>query len=160
MAYADFLKEDIYVSKLSGSHVSILLFDSTNPTAPVIGAASGINWSGELEVIVVEEAGEDGANEIVQGRHSLAGTVSAFFTPQRNDVLPTRQTFIGKEYTILEQIAEGRQGAGTPINVIVGARLSRVASSHGARGLKTSEMAFTAKRRYNGKQWAAKSGGS
>lgn len=159
MAYADFVQQDIYASKLSGSHVSVLLFDSTDPTSPIIGAASGINWSGELETLVVEEAGQDGADEIVQGRHSLSGTVSAFFTPQRNDVLPTRQTFIGKEYTIIEQIAEGREGAGTPINVITGARMSRVASSHGARGLKTSEMAFTAKRRYNGQEWATKSGG-
>jgi hypothetical protein len=157
--YADFEASDAYESKHGGAEIAIVIYPSDDPTIPLIGAATGINATDDFETLRVEEAGEDGANEIVTGRHTIDFTVNSFWTPGRNDRLPTRQSFIGKEYTVMEVIAPGRSGAGTPVNVYTGAKLSRNGSSHGARGLKTTDLAFSALTRYNGAEWAALSGG-
>tara|TARA_R110000824_G_scaffold54028_2_gene149061 strand:- start:15345 stop:15830 length:486 start_codon:yes stop_codon:yes gene_type:complete len=159
MTYAEFAASDAYVEKKSGSHISIVMFDEKTPTQPLIGAATGINATDDFETLPVEEAGEEGTNEIVQGRHTINLTVNAFWTPQRNDQLPTRQNFIDREFTILEQVAPLRSGHGTVLNAYEGAKLSRNGSSHGARGLKSVDLAFQALRRYNGQEWADKTGG-
>jgi len=85
-------------------------------------------------------------------------TVQAFWTPERNDILPTRQTFIGRKYTIMEKVAPGRTGEGAIVNVYIGCACSRVGQAHGARGAKTVDMAFTYERRYNGTEWATLTG--
>ncbi len=159
MGYADFQKLDAYATKRSGSHVGIVLFDESDPNNPLIGAATGINATDDFETLPVEEAGEDGVNEIVQGRHTINITVNAFWSPQRNDKLPTRQNFIGREFTIMEVIAAQRASAGTPLNVYTGGKLSRNGTSHGARGLKTIDLAFQALRRFTGLEWATDNGG-
>jgi hypothetical protein len=158
VSYAEFAGTDAFIEKKSGSHIGIVLYDEATPTTPLIGAATGINATDDFETLPVEEAGEEGANEIVQGRHTINITVNAFWTPQRNDQLPTRQNFIGREFTIMEVIAPLRVGAGTPMNVYTGAKLSRNGNSHGARGLKTVDLAFQALRRYSGQEWADKTG--
>lgn len=154
MSYAEFEQSDAYESKHAGAEIAIIIYPSDDPTVPLIGAATGINATDDFETLRVEEAGEEGANEIVQGRHTIDFTVNAFWTPGRNDRLPTRRSFIGKEFTVMEVIAPGRPGAGTPVNVYLGARLSRNGSSHGARGLKTVDLAFSALERLTGKEWA------
>ena len=159
MTYAEFQGADSYVEKKSGAHIAIVMFDESTPTEPIIGAATGINSTDDFETLPVEEAGEDGANEIVQGRHSVNLTINAFWTPQRNDKLPTRQNFINREWTVMEVIAPKRIGAGTPVNVFTGCKLSRNGTSHGARGLKTIDLALQAITRYSGKEWADKTGG-
>jgi hypothetical protein len=157
-AYTDFMAEDAYATKHSGSGVEIVLVNEEDPTDVVIGAATGINVSEDFEVVPVEEAGNDGVDEIVQGRHSGSLTIQAFFTPEWNDGLPTRQTFIGKSYVILERIPEGRPGAGNVLNAYTGAKMSRKGGAHGARGAKTLDLAFAFERGYNGEEYADLSG--
>ena len=158
MAYADFVASDEYQSKQSGSALHVLIIDEDDPTSVVIGATTGINATDDFETIPVEEAGEDGVDEIVQGRHSGNLTVPAFWTAQWNDILPTRQNFIGKSYTIIERFGEDRPNAGTVINAYTGCKISRVGASNGARGAKTLDLAFAYERRYNGQQWATLTG--
>lgn len=159
MSYADFVALEDYASKHAGAALSILLYDESNPGAPIISGATGINYTDDFETIPIEESGNDGVDEIVQGRHTINFTLQSFWTPERNDALPTRQSFLGKKYTIMEVIAEGRPGAGTPVDVITGCVLSRNGGAHGARGAKTSDLAFSGERRYNGTEWAALTGG-
>lgn len=157
MPYADFASTPDYRSKHSGSAIAIEIYDEDNPSSPLIGAATGINATDDFETIPIEEAGNDGVDEIVQGRHTISFTVQAFWSPQRNDALPTRQSFIGRKWTVIEKIAPGRPGAGEIVNVYTGAVNQRVGQAHGARGAKTVDLAFAAERRYNGQEWAAKS---
>ncbi len=158
MAYADFVADQEYASKQSGSALHVLILDEDDPTQTVIGATTGINATDDFEVIPVEEAGEDGVDETVQGRHSGNLTVPAFWTAEWNDKLPTRQSFIGKSYTIIEQFGEDRPNASTVVNAYTGCRISRVGASNGARGAKTLDLAFSYERRYNGQQWATLTG--
>lgn len=154
MAYADFVATDEFTSKHSGSGVEIVIIDENNPAEIIIGATSGINFSDDFETLPIEEAGNDGVDEIVQGRHSGTCSLPAFFTPRANDALPTRQSFIGKAFVILERVAVGRPGAGTVLMAYTGAKLSRLGGQQGARGVKTIDMAFTYERRFNGAEWA------
>lgn len=154
MAYADFVAADAYRSKKSGSHVEVLIVDETDPAVAIIGAATGINWSDEFELIPVEEAGNDGVDEIVQGRHSGSGSINAFWTPEWNDNLQTRQAFIGRKYIIYEQLGVNRPFEGIILNAFVGAAISRVGSNHAARGAKMSDMGFSYERRYSGQEYA------
>lgn len=153
MSYAEFMGTDAYVAKYSGSAVGIVLVDNARPTEQMIGAASGINVSDEIEILPVEEAGERGTNEITQGRIASSGTINFFWTPEREDKLPTRKSFIGKEYTLFEVVGEGRPGAGTILRVFEGVKIGRVSSSHGARGHKTGDISFQYIQRYSGAEW-------
>jgi|SRR3990172_8757668 len=157
MAYADFVTLDDsqhYASKHSGSAVEVVLIDESNPAVTVIGATTGINVNEDFEANPVEEAGNDGVDEIVQGRHSGSLTVPAFWTPEWNDRLPSRQNFIGRSFLILERLGKNRPGEGTVINAFTGCTLNGNGSSHGARGNKTLDLRFLFERRYNGQEWA------
>jgi len=157
-AYTDFMSTDEYASKHSGSGIGVVIINALDPADVIIGAVTGINASEDYENIPIEEAGNDGVDEIVQGRHTINLTLQAFYTPEWNDSMPTRQTFIGKEFVILERIAQGRPSAGIVINAYVGCKNSRIGQAHGARGAKTFDLAFTGERRYNGTEYAALSG--
>lgn len=166
MSYAQFAASDSYISKQPAAHVEIVLLDESNVAEPVIGASTGINWGEDYEQNGVEEAGNEGIDEIPTGAHSMSGTLPAFYTPQWNDRLPSRQNFLstigGKSYTILERIPASRSSTGAPVvlNALVGCKISRYGSQQGARGLKTIDLAFRGTRRYNGEEWAALSGQS
>lgn len=159
MAYADLVADAAYTSKVAGSALQILIFDEATPGAPIIGSATGINHTDDFETVPIEEAGNDGVDEIVQGRHTINFTVQGFWTPERNDALPTRQNFIGRKWTVMQMIAADRPGAGEVVEAITGCVLSRLGGSHGARGVKTFDLAFAGERRYNGIQWSEKAGG-
>jgi len=81
-------------------------------------------------------------------------SIQGFWSAERNDKLPTRQSFIGKTYLVLEVIAEDRAGAGEVVNAYTGCVMNRLSSAHGARGPKTIDMTFLYERRYNGQEWA------
>lgn len=160
MNYSEYKAKGAYIEKHSGSAVRIVIYRSSAPSQPLIGATTGINWTDTFEQLPVEEAGEEGVNEITTGRHAGSATVNGFFTPQRNDSLPSRQNFLDEEtngeYTIMEVVGFKRQGVGTPLNVFVGAKINSYGSAHGARGLKTFDLSFTYTERFNGDQWAAR----
>lgn len=158
MGYADFQADDAYTSKVSGAMIEVMIIDEADPTRTIIGATTGINWNEDYEAIPVEEAGNEGTDEIIQGRHAISFSVPAFWTPEWSDSLPTRQSFIGKQYTVVEQIGPNWPNAGTVVNAVVGCRLNRIGSSHGARGPKTVDLSFQGKTRYNGAEWAVLSG--
>ena len=80
MSYSDFVASEEYASKQSGSALHVLIIDEDDPTQTVIGATTGINATDDFETIPIEEAGEDGVDEIVQGRHSGNLTIPAFWT--------------------------------------------------------------------------------
>jgi len=154
MPYADLVADPAYTSKHSGSGIEILIAEEGDPSQLVIGATTGNNNNEDFETIPVEEAGNDGVDEFVQGRHSGTMSIPAFWTPQWNDTLPSRQDFVGKRYTIFTRIAPGRPGAGTVTNAWIGCTLSRLGISFGARGAVTLDLAFSFKRRYKGQEWA------
>lgn len=152
--YSDLVANDAYTSKHSGSGLEVVIAEEEDPSQLIIGATTGVNFNEDLETIPVEEVGNDGVDEHVQGRHSGTLSIPAFWTPEWNDKLPTRQSFIGKRYTVIERIAAGRPGAGKVTNVATGCTLSRIGQSFGARGAKTLDLAFSFVRRYNGQEWA------
>lgn len=158
MAYADFQAQDAYVSKHSGSGLEAVLLDETDPSQIIVGAVTSFNYTDDFEVIPVEEAGNDGVDEIVQGRHSGTGTIQHFWTPEWNDNLLSRDEFIGRKFTVLIRVASEREGAGAVQDAFTGVAISRVGASHGARGARTMDLAFSYETRYNGARWAAKSG--
>lgn len=157
-AYTTFMASDEYATKISGSGVLAVIINALDPSDVIIGAVTGVNISEDFEIIPIEEGGNDGVDEIVQGRHTINVTLQAFWTPKWNDTMPTRQTFIGKEYVILEKVAPGRPQEGNVLNAVTGCKISRVGQAHGARGAKTFDIAFGAERRYSGSEWAALSG--
>jgi hypothetical protein len=158
MSYADFQALPEFREKQSGAGVEILIFDAANPGAPIIGAASSLNVTQEFAVTAVEEAGNDGVDEFVQDRHTGRAEVSAFFTPAWSESVPTRQSFIGKSYTVIERVAPGRAGAGTVLSVLTKCRITGVSDGHGARGAMTTNLSLVFSRKYNGAEWAAAAG--
>jgi len=158
MSYADFQASDQYRSKVAGASYEVLILNEADPSDVIIGKTTGLNLNEDYESLPVEEGGEDGVNEIVQGRHAISGNVPALFTPERNDRLPSRLNFIGKTYSIIQRIGEDWPGAGQVIQVVTGAKISRRGDQSGARGLVTLDLAFVAKTRYTGKQWNARTG--
>lgn len=163
MKYSEFKASDAYTQKHSGSGVRIALYKGSE-AAPLIESTTGINATDDFETLPVEEAGEDGVDEQVTGRHSGSGTLNGFWSPEREDKLPNRQNFIaegnGVEYTIMELAGDNRIGEDLPLRVFVGCKISRYGSGHGARGLKTIDLAFNYTRRYSGQQWADLTGNS
>ena len=155
MAYSDFQGIDAYDSKHAGAAVEIQLLDDDDPTTPIIGAATNHSIDNRFENVAIEEAGNEGVDEHAQGRHDVRGSISAFWTPRWNDTLPTRTSFVGKTYTILEVIASDRQGAGNVVNALIGCRIESFSQSHGARGAKTVNLSYVATHHYNGAEWGA-----
>lgn len=154
MTYPEFQADPIYQEKFSGSHIDVQIVNETNFADIVIGAASGLNSSENFEALTVEEVGEDGANEIVQGRYDGSVSTPAFWTPRWNDTAPTRQNFIGKKYTIIERVGSKRVGEGVILNVYTGCVLRGINRQFSARGLVTFDFAFVFLRRYTGEEWS------
>ncbi len=154
MAYADLQASPEFREKHSGAGVEILIYDAANPGGAIIGAASSLNITQEFAVTAVEEAGNDGVDEFVQDRHTGRAEVSAFFTPAWSENVPTRQSFIGKSYTVIERVAPGRANAGTVIRAMTNCRITGVSDGHGARGAMTTNLSLVFSRLYNAKEWA------
>lgn len=155
MAYSDYAQTDGYTSKASGAWFSLVLIDINAPESPVLDAMGGINWSENTPVSAVEEAGEDRVNEFVDERYTGQGNCSFFYTAERNDKLPTVETFLGREYMLVQRIAPERPGAGTVVNAWEGLKITGLQSSHGARGLVNGSFSYQAVKRYNGQEYAA-----
>lgn len=162
MKYSEYQATNAYDSKHSGSAVKVVVYKASDPSRPLISNTTGINWSDDIEVLPVEEAGEEGVNEQVTGRISGAGTVNGFWSPKVNDQLPERDTFLaggeGEEYTVMEIAGNKRIGQDLPLNVFSGVKFSKHGSAHGARGLKTYDLAFSYTNRQSGLQWATATG--
>lgn len=155
MAYADLVADASYRTKKTGAQLEIVLVLEDDPTDAVIGAASGINCNESYETVPVEEAGNDGVDEIAQGRHRGSCSLSYFWTPARGDSLPTRQSFIGKSYAILIRIGVNQPLEGTVVDAFVGCVVNANNSSVQARGARMGDLSFDFTRRFSGGEWAA-----
>lgn len=155
MTYADLQALADYRTKYTGAKVAITLYNAENPSEIIIGATTGLNISEDFEAVPIEEAGNDGVDEHAQGRHTGSCTVPAFYTPEWQDQLPTRQSFKGKSYVVMARVAPGWPGEGTVLDVLVGCVLTRMGKQMGARGALTLDLAFNITRRYSGAEWAA-----
>jgi hypothetical protein len=156
--YTAFMLEESYPRKRTGAQLVVSIMNAANPAERAVSATTGLNRNESFEVVAVEEVGNDGVDEQVQGRHSGSFSCSAYFSAEQNDKLPTRQDFKGKEYLVLVQIAEGWPGAGNVLDAYVGCVLSEEGSQMAPRGAATVNLSFSYTRRYNGKEWAALGG--
>lgn len=164
MAYADLVGSDAYNSKMAGAAVGIQLINARDPSDVVVGAATSLPVSEQYEQVAVEEAGNDGIDEFVEGRHAGSGSISGFWTPEWGDKVPTRQAFIDREFVILKTIApnrvrDGEDLSGIVVEALVGVKINSVSIQHGARGAKMLDLGFVFSRRYSGAEWAELSGG-
>lgn len=155
MTYSAFQKTPEYKSKVAGAAVAVVIYDSINQGAPIIGNCSGINATDEFEQNVVEQAGEIAPDEIVPGRNTISFTINGFWTSEREDELPSQDNFIEREFTVYEVRGADQPSPGEIIRVYTGCRITRYNVAHGARGLKTLDLAFVALKRWSGAQWAA-----
>lgn len=158
MSYDDLRNSASYQAKVPGAATEVYIVDANDPAQRIIGASTGINMVESYETIPVEEGGNDGVDEFMQGRHDAGATVGAFFTPDWNDRMPTRQDFLGREFTIFERFGPTFPNAGEILNVYIGCRINRVTLNSQARGARTFDIGIAFTRRYNGAQWASLAG--
>jgi len=156
--YADLIADATYSTKKPGAALVVLLINSEDPADVIIGALSGTNYDDQFSTNPVEELGDDGVNEFTQGRHRGTGSLSSFWTAEWNDKVPTRQSFIGKTYALLIQIAPGRAQAGTVVDAFTGVLINRVGSSLSPRGNRMFELGIDYANRYSGKEWSELAG--
>lgn len=160
--YSEFRASPEYKSKHTGSAIKVVILLETDATQTIIGAVTGLQYNDAMEAVGIEEAGNDGIDEIIQGRHSGNVSVSAFWTPEWNDTLPTRQTFLGSAggpYTILEMGSDDRPNmADVVVNAFTGCRIDNMSANVGARGPKTMDIRLLFTRRYSGSEWASLTG--
>ena len=155
MAYSDFEATEEYLGAGAGAQYLIVMVNVDNPSESFTGF-SGVSGNDDFEQIPIEEAGNDGVDEFATGRHSGAVNLNGFWRPEYNDgFFPTRQSFVGRTYTLFRKIAPDRPSAGTVVDVWTNINVSSYASQQGARGAMTFSMSAPFSRRYNGQQWAA-----
>ncbi len=159
MAYDQFANTEAYASSHAGAALDILIYEEERPSRPIIGGATGLNVRNEFESILIEEVGNEGPSEIVQGRNTVQLNLQAFWTPQRGDNLPTRINFLGKTHTIYVAIAPerapvvARPGAGETTDTFTGGKIANRGDAFGARGPRTLDLAFNCMFHYTGLQW-------
>lgn len=161
MGYADFQASDKYTTPDAGAFTGIEIANETDTADNIRGHTTGLNVNQSFEALEVEEAGNDGVDEIVQGRHTVNFSFSMILSPQLQDWLPTRQDFIGRKYSVLEYIAKPDDDdyVGTVTKAVTGAVIESIQITSGARGLKTANVSGKASRLYSGAEWADLTGG-
>jgi len=158
MAYADFQDTAGYKSNHAGAGIRIVLQREDNPFETYIGF-SGMTARETYEQLPVEEAGEEGVNEIVDGRHTINVSLNGFYSPEKSDtVLPSRKSFIGKRWVIFKKIGTDRPNEGQILEVVTGFRMADLDMPHGPRGNIVFTMSGPAERRWRGEEWALATG--
>lgn len=153
MSYADYKALQAYRERVSGSHILVKLQHESDPTRLLVGAATSISYSESREAIPAEEMGQLVPSEIIEGRNDLSLSVSAFWTPEWNDRIPSTNE-LGGSWTIQKVVAPEREGAGTVLEVFVGCKIRSVSASQSARGSLTTDLGFIGIKRFTGQQWA------
>lgn len=168
MKYAEYQDTPAYLAAHPGAGLRFALYRA-DQTEPLIGRTTGMSDNEPIELIPIEEAGNDGVDEIATGRHGPGtGSISLFWTPERNDKLPTRGSFLaeghGIEYTLLVMTGKNRVGTdnatgeGVVLDAYTGLKISSMSSQTGARGLRTQTLQVMYENRMNGAEWAAYAG--
>lgn len=153
MTYAEFRASQAYRERVSGSHILVKFQHESDPNRLLVGAATSISFSESREAIPAEEMGQLVPSEIIEGRNDLSLSVSAFWTPEWNDRIPSTNE-LGGSWVIQEIMADEREGAGTVLGVYVGCKIRTVSASQSGRGSRTADLGFIAIKRYTGQQWA------
>lgn len=146
----------VYDGKRAGSTFLVQIRDVATKALVADGVTQ---WSADdaFEVLQVEETGEDGINETVDGRHNGQGSFSGNFTAHRQDLLPSRSDNV-REFTITVKPRPDQADAGIPQIVLVGVHFTSINVQGAARGLVTLTGAFTYQRKYTGVKFAVQSG--
>lgn len=163
MKYSELAATATYRSGLAGAGVRVMIYRVSDRQTVLVGSTAGISPSDDFEVVSLEEAGSNGVDELVSGRHTGQCNVQGYFRLETNDLLPTRDTNLGEgdgeEYVVMQIMGDKRVGVRIPINVYEGCKITRYTpGSHGARGVLNFDLSFLYKRRYNGRQWMNKTG--
>ncbi|MFA5801220.1 MAG: hypothetical protein WC911_01955 [Thermoleophilia bacterium] len=156
MGYADYQTSGAYAAKQAGAFHSVVLQNEADATDKLVGATTGISWNEDYEGIPVEEMGNDGVDEHVDGRMTVSGSFTMNASSQRLDAMPTRQDFIGKRYTITQQVAKSADSTaiGTVVWVCTKCKITGISGQNAARGIQTLSVNFVGSRRYSGAEWA------
>src|SRR3989344_1566330 len=159
MTYDEYKNTNSYKKAKSGSEVDVVLFLNDDPNFTPLARGAGLSYNETFERIPVEEYGESGVNEIADGKHALTGSITSFFIPEQNDRMDIRQTFQGREYTILEVIAQNPRTqadgtAGTVLGALLGVKFSGKGVDLAARGIRGMNAQFLALEYLNGQQYA------
>jgi len=160
MGYADFQNDvdGAYLGALAGSACIIQLVAEEDASISFTGF-SGMSINEAFEAIPIEEAGNDGVDEIAQGRNTVAVTFNGFFRPKENDEqLITRQNFVGKRFIAFRKYSRGTF-ADTVIDAVTGVTVDSQGTQQGARGVITFTTSAQATRRYSGAEWAVLTAG-
>ncbi len=163
MKYSELIANATYRRAQTGSGLRVVILRVSDGATVLIGSTSGLSASDDFEQLPVEEAGEEGVNEIATGRTSGSANCQGHYRLSSNDILPSRASFLGangdgEEYVVMKVRGDKRLGTGIPVDVFTGAKISRYGTQQGARGLVTFDLAFVYKQRWNGKEWMARSG--
>ena len=156
MGYADYQTTPQYANKQSGALHGMLIQNEADPTDKLQGATTGFNWNEDYEGIPVEEMGNDGVDEHVDGRMTVAGSFTMNASSKRVDALVSRSRHIGLRYTIIEYIAKSGNPdvVGTVVSAATKCKLTALSSQNASRGIRTISVNFAGSTRYTGAEWA------
>lgn len=146
----------VHEGKKIGAIVLITLTD--NATGKVV--MSGVTQTSaddQLEVVQIEESGESGVNESVNGRHNGSGSMSGNFSIKRHNLLPSREDN-NRFFTLVAKPRTDQPDAGYPLWVLTDLCFTAIQVGSGSRGPVTVSGSFTYQRKWTGLQWAKKSG--
>lgn len=162
MRYSELQATPSYANVPAGAAIRVVLVRVSDGATVLVGSTTGLSWSDDFEQNPILEAGLEGIDEHATGAHTGAANASINFRPETNDLMPTRDSFLGEgegvEYTIFQVKADRRVGPGIPISVCEGCKITRYATEQGARGILTAQLSFVYQRRYSGAEWATKTG--
>jgi hypothetical protein len=158
MKYSEYKQTNDYKEAKSGSQLEILIIDEANPKFSPLGRCSGLTWNESTEQNPVEEVGNDGVDEIVDGKMTYTFSLTSFLIPKQNDTELTRRNFKGKRFTILQVTSSKWPNAGVVISALTGCKFSGRGVSQNARGLVGNNVSGMACNRYTGEEWAALTG--
>lgn len=159
MNYSGFQDTKSYLEKRAGARLVIMFVEYLPGPPPEVRehiGFSGISSGEDYEQIAIEEAGNDGVDEIVTGRHSGSANLNGFWSPEYNDtMLPTRNNFFGREFTVFIMTPKDDPDAPDQVlDVFTGCKINRSGSQFGARGPRSFDLSVMFKQRYNGLEWS------
>lgn len=160
ISYPEFKALAAYRARYAGAAMKVTIVNEEDPSDVLIGAIGGINPNDNFEAVPIEEMGNDGTDEIVQGRHDGGVSIPGSWSPAFADVAPSRRAFIGKVYTVyisvspLKQDAGPVPGADVILDVFTSCTVTNLSTPAGARGVRTFSMSFLYTDHLTGQQWA------
>jgi hypothetical protein len=163
MGYTAFKADAAYTSKTAAAFIALALINENDSTDRLAGAFTGGNVGDPFEVIPIEEGGNDGIDEYVQGRNGPVNvSVTMQLAPKYVDWLQSRNNYLGKRFTLLAYMEDRNkpdmEWTGTVLWAVTGVVVSSIDINHGARGAVNCTVTGQGETKYTGDQWATKTG--